>query len=196
MVEFLRERPMLIPEIHAHFFEGLDRVESLRVLHRLEQHRLVPMKIRLMEENGEGLFELCRNEGLDHAAVVFSVASESDDIGRSIIEKLIGKPINVWQRPIYHRRTVAEERATPRPASTAPTGDMVVLSAVPQNPKKQGTATFERFKHWVAGRTVAQCLAAGLAKADIPWDSDPSRKFVVLGTRAQWDAQQAGGMVA
>lgn len=184
---------MLTNERHAQYFRDLDRIQALRVLHRLEQQRLVPMRTRLEEESGEGLFRVCQREGLDHAAVVFSVAADSDDIGRAAIEKLIGKPIHVWQRPAYRQRTVAEERAVVRPTTSMPSGDMVVLSVVPKNPKKPGTATWARFQHWVPGRTVAECLAAGLQKADVPWDSDPSRKFVVLGTRAQWDAQQGGG---
>lgn len=188
-MEYLTERPLLTGR-HMPFFDGLSQVETLRVLTRLQQDQLVRRTETLAEASGEELFRLCQRLGLDHAAVVFSLGRDGDDIGRSAIEKLIGKPIYV-HRHSYVRRTVAQEREhLARPQASSPTSDMVVLSVVPTNPKKAGTATWSRFQHWVAGRTVGECLAAGLQKADIPWDSDPSRKFVVLGTKAQWEAQQ------
>lgn len=179
---------MLSAERHAELFAGLSPDETRRILSRLQQDQLVKRGTTLASASGEELFSLCQRTGLDHAAVVFSLACDGDDIGRSAIEKLIGKPIYV-HRPTYVRRTVAQERATPRPTTTMPSGEMVVLSVVP-NPKKPGSATWSRFQHWVAGRTVAECIAAGLQKVDVPWDADPSRKFVVLGTREQWLAQQ------
>ena len=186
----LRERPLLGPR-HLQYFTDLDVQQVTRIWSRLQEERYIRKGAYLPALTGEALFEACRRAGLDHCAVVFAMGREFDGIGRPALEKLIGHPIVTWRPPprVAQPPRVPGE-APPRPAGAAPTADMVVLSVKP-NPKKPGSATHERYKHWVVGRTLNECLAAGIAKADVPWDTDASRKFVVLGTRKQYEDQKA-----
>jgi hypothetical protein len=194
MVEYLTTRPMLTEERHAQYFRDLSTHETLRVLTRLEQDLLVPRSTRLDPVSGRSLFDLCQHEGLDHAAVVFSMGRETDGIGLPALEKLIGHPITVWRRPSYVQRTVQQERdllQARKSAGPHVSGEQVVLAVTP-NPKKPASSSWARYQHWVAGRTVAECLAAGLQRADVAWDTDPGRHFVVLGTRQQWEEAHGG----
>lgn len=194
MSDYLTVRPML-SERHLPQFSGLSHHEVLRTVVRLQQDQMLPPRIGYPSTvTGEWLFRLCREAGMDHAAVVFPLCRESDDIGLGALQKLIGKSINVWRRPVYEPRkpTVLRDgtAVAPRSAGTF-SPDMVVLSVVPTNPKKQGSSTWHRFQLWVPGRTIAQVMAAGLTRADVLWDIDASRRFVTIGTAQQWAEMQA-----
>lgn len=50
------------------------------------------------------------------------------------------------------------------------------ITFVAENPKRPGSASFDRFAKYKKGMTVAQALAAGVTRADIDWDS--KREFI------------------
>ena len=188
MQEYLGETPRLRSS-HRELFLSLTATEVARVATRLEQDLVLPRKLGVPHyADGEWLFKACMAEGLDHAGCVLPLCRESDSIGISALEKLVGRPIHVWRPRPRQPRLPTESGSTPRPASGGFSPSQIVLSVVP-NPKKAGSATWHRYKHWVAGDTVAQCMARGLTRADVQWDSDFSRGFVKLGSKEDWDAQ-------
>lgn len=50
------------------------------------------------------------------------------------------------------------------------------ITFVAENPKRPGSASFDRFAKYKKGMTVAQAIAAGVTRADIDWDS--KRDFI------------------
>lgn len=195
MQEYLSARPML-QERHRPNFSSLTHYEVIRTVVRLQQDLLLPRSAPYpIVATGDWLFDLCREAELDHAAVMFPLCREVDTIGVGALSKLLGHQLTVWKRP---ERTVPKPVVTsdgrvvpPRPAGTF-SPDMVVLSVVASNPKKPGSSTWHRFAIWQPGRTVAECMRLGLTRADVLWDIDASRKFVVLGSAKQWaDSQRA-----
>lgn len=192
MHEYLTTRPVL-QERHLPHFVALDHLEVTRAVARLQGDMLLPRTVVPHPATGEWLFETCRSAGLDHASVVFPLCREHDSVGLSALEKLVGRPLIVWRRPVHAPRpTIVTRDGAPVPPRSAGTfsPDMVVMSRVP-NPKKAGSSTWLRYRLWVPGQTVAQCMAAGLTRADVLWDIDEARRFVVLGTQQQWADQQA-----
>ena len=132
---------------------------------------------------GEDLWRVCRDAGLDHAGIVLTIAHETSLDGLSAIESLVGRPVRPWAA------TAREQQAAlPRPAARGVAvvrerlSDLQVVSAVGPNPKKPGSSTHLRFAHWVVGRTVSDCMRAGLTRADVDWDV--SRGFVTLAEPA------------
>lgn len=83
------------------------------------------------------------------------------------------------QTPLQQELAAAEAAAkqpktrAPRPEGSAPVGKLdesAVISFVAPNPRKQGTASRERYTHYAPGQTLAQALAAGVWREDIRWD--------------------------
>lgn len=54
--------------------------------------------------------------------------------------------------------------------------DAVVTVLVEENPRRKGTASFERFTHYRSGATVKQTIEAGVWREDMRWDV--SQKFI------------------
>ena len=50
------------------------------------------------------------------------------------------------------------------------------ITFVAPNPKRPGSASFDRFANYKKGMTVAQAIAAGVTRGDIDWDS--KRDFI------------------
>ena len=135
------------------------------------------------DQPGGWLFEQCRDSGLDQVSVVLPLCGDSDAEGRRIIEKLVGKPMNVWVPRVY-AAPPPRDPSTPEPGTFRP--DQVVLSVAP-NPKRLHTAAWEMYRKWRPGLTVAEVMRAGMSRAAVLWDIDGSRKFVRLGTREEWE---------
>jgi hypothetical protein len=62
------------------------------------------------------------------------------------------------------------------------TDPRVIVSVLP-NPKRPGSASFDRYALYRVGMTVDEAIAAGVKREDIAWDSASSRKFIVLESR-------------
>ena len=183
-VRYLSTTPRVVLERHRDKFLALSRDETCRVWVRLQQDQLVPRKWTTMPGSGEELYDRCSRLGLDQCQVVLAIVRERDQIGVSAIEKLVGSPIRVWSPPSRSLSALpaAALQVAPRQGSAPAANwhDLTVLSVAP-NPKKKGSATYARYQHWKVGRTVAECMLAGLTLADVKWDIDPSRRFVVVG---------------
>lgn len=192
MSQYLTTKPMLSASRHLSLFSSLSREEAIRALVRMEQDMILPRSIGIPPGvSGQWLFDLCLERGLDHASVCFPLCRESDDIGVQTLTKLVGRPITAWM-PRQQRLPLSRSSGSvPHAASNGGgfRGDQVVVSVAP-NPKKAGSATWHRYRHWRAGDTVAQCMERGLTRADVLWDIDGSRRFVVLGTREDLAARQ------
>jgi hypothetical protein len=191
---YLSTTPVL-EERHRAVFESLEPTEVMRAVVRMQQDMVLPRTVRPEGAiTGGWLFDLCRDRGLDHATTCFPLCRETDSIGVSALTKLVGRPITAWRPPPRAARPPTTPRVVGERTATASALDpaWVVLTAA-TNPKKPGSATWGRYRHWVPGRTLAECMRLGLTRADVIWDTDPSRRFVTLGTAAQWELQQRPG---
>lgn len=169
----------ILDERHQPRFEALSPICASLVLERLKQHCALRTSTGPVSSGAE-LFALCRDAGLDHAGVVLTLATETSRPGLQAIEVLVGHPIVEWSATVAARAATAPKLPARGVAVQKPrdVDGKFVVSVVP-NPKKPGSATHIRFAQWVVGRTVAQCMSAGLTRADVDWDV--SRNFVVLG---------------
>lgn len=84
--------------------------------------------------------------------------------------------------PVARPRTDAERARASRATATGPsTGrtlspDARIVSVAP-NPKRPGSASWDRYQKWRVGATLAEMRAEGMSAADVGWDG--SRGFVV-----------------
>lgn len=78
------------------------------------------------------------------------------------------------------RRTKFVEQPAPvrrgRTAAFAP--ERVIRLLRTDNPKKPGSATYQRYQRYRDGMTVGEALEAGITSADLAWDASPKRNFV------------------
>jgi hypothetical protein len=131
------------------------------------------------------LYAACEAAGLDQADVVLSLANSPEPLAVVALETVVGKPIQMgWPALRGKQRDPAtgqpKERPEPktkmqRVARPSKTDPRKIVAVVP-NPKKPGSASFDRFALYVVGMTVTQALAAGVKSADIDWDS--ARGFI------------------
>lgn len=130
--------------------------------------------------SGDDLFRVAQSAGLDHGGVVLTIVHDGTPAINAALEALVGRPIRPWSATAEAQRAAApkpQARGVAVVRERASDGKWVV--AVVANPKKPGSSTHIRFAQWVVGRTVTECMAAGLTRADVDWDV--SRGFVTLG---------------
>jgi len=178
----------MLGERHMPMFAALEVPEAHLVYSRLMAARALPPELCVAEpQSGEELFGLCQRAGLDHAGVVLTMARETSDIGMSAIAHLVGRPIAAWQRAVSERQAAAPPPVRRGVAAVQPRAEhsMVVVSHVP-NPKKAGSAGWERYNLWQVGALVSECIAAGMWPADVRWDL--SKGFVVLAAPSDPEA--------
>lgn len=141
-----------------------------------------------------GLFRMCEDAGFDQADVVCAVAGDSSPLAVQALEILAGIPVTVGTpcltkpKPVKVGTKSAEAPARvrePQPARAPRQSvtDPRVITAVVPNPKRPGSASFDRFALYRVGMTVNEAIAAGVKREDIAWDSDPSRRFITLESR-------------
>lgn len=184
----------MLPRYHSHFLALTpDQLASAWGA----VHRRYPDRIPACPADATPDEFLLRIEDsqLDHAQVVLCMAPATTLPAIEAVETLVGKPIirgRAQLTPSHSRASgyllqqqlAGGTNRQPRPSTTprqpAPSVDasMVVLSVVP-NPKKQGTASYDRFAKYRVGMTLGECYAAGISKGDIKWDTE--RSFVVFG---------------
>jgi hypothetical protein len=63
--------------------------------------------------------------------------------------------------------------------------DRIIRLLVSRNPKRVGSATYERFARYETGMTVARALALGLTRNDLRWDADHGFIRIEDGTEGQ-----------
>ena len=170
----------ILGERHQPRFEGLSPEGATLVLDRLVGCGALRRSAPRVQSGGE-LFEVCRLAGLDHAGVVLTLAAETSVVGLRALEQLVGRPISPWAESVEARQALVEKPPTRGVAAAAAAprpGDAQWVVAVRPNPKKPGSDTHVRYAQWVVGRTVRECLDAGLTRADLAWDV--TRGFITL----------------
>lgn len=167
-------------ERYEAIFRGMSREQAWRTYEILTRERVIPWNP--VPTDGPSLYTCLRQHGIDQARVVFALGREFDQLGVGIIEHVVGKPI-VRQRtsaPVLTRdgKPARASGGPSRPPPTRAEDSHVILEVAP-NPKKPGSSTFERYKHWEVGITVAEAMRRGLTRADVNWDIE--RGFVKIG---------------
>ncbi len=127
------------------------------------------------DDTAQALLDRLTLSRLDHASIVVPLCRSAT---RSTLETLIGHPVVLCAPRGSHSVAARARPRSPAQVSAAATDTRTVLTIVP-NPKKPGTASFERFRAYVVGETVAEASKRGLTTADLKWDLE--RGFVTLG---------------
>jgi hypothetical protein len=120
------------------------------------------------------LLRLVSASRMDHSTLLRGVFRTTDPTLLHAMETIVGRPITRIQRPTVHAPT----RRLTRPPRPRAKDDRVIHDIQP-NPKKVGSASYERFALYRDGMTVSEALAAGITTADMKWDSE--RGYVVIG---------------
>lgn len=84
--------------------------------------------------------------------------------------------------PVAKPKTPEEAKRAPAPITPEPITGTRVLSMVGPNPKKKGSASYDRFALYAVGDTEADLLAKGLRSADFRWDTE--RKYIAWTVQA------------
>ena len=132
------------------------------------RYRTIP----LFQERQE-LITLLHRLRLDHVALTMPLFREQTPNGISALEALVGKPITRIQKITRHSNPQRLSRP-PKPRANDPR----VITVQVQNPKKPGSASYDRFALYKDGMTVSEALAAGVTSGDVKWDSE--RGFICL----------------
>lgn len=141
--------------------------------------------------SGLELLELCEKAELSHVDVVLAVASDPRPSTTALLETLLGPGKSIEKAPpspamgdlppLKADGTSAYRAARPRPqpkrSTSAP--DLRIVLSVKPNPKRGAPAL--RYEHWRVGETVQSAIDRGMTRADVAWDTDPKRAFVILG---------------
>ena len=135
------------------------------------------------------IFTRCEEMSIDHADVVMSLSQDASPLAVRTLETLVGKPIERGWPALRGPAPVPKAAdGTPVPAREpkvrAPRNavtDPRVITHVAPNPKKPGSASFDRFALYRVGMTVNEAIAAGVKREDIAWDSDSKRGFIKFG---------------
>ena len=154
--------------------DSLDQESAALVASALSRRHGTPV-------SPDSLFDSCVALGVDQADVVLAVAHDPSPLAVRALETVVGKPIEygrpaLLQRhaPRYKSESVPQ-RAEPKSKLTrAPVQrtDPRKIVYVAPNPKKPGSASYDRFSRYVAGMTVTEAIAAGVTAADVKWDSE------------------------
>ncbi len=113
------------------------------------------------------LMRLIAQHGMDQRHLLRPMLRATDPTAVHAIETIVGRPITRITRAIKHQQPTRLTRA-PRPKAA---DNRTILSVLP-NPKKPGSASFDRYAKYQEGITVSDALSRGLTPGDIKWDVD------------------------
>jgi hypothetical protein len=172
----------MLQERHRHLFSALAPEQMTLVWNRVVQAWPTDMRqfLATPPNNSGGLFEVCRDAGLDHARVVLSLATEYNAVGRGTIETLVGHPIVPWAATVE-----AEERLrNPPPVRSTVTPaikvhDARVVISVAPNPHREDTGMYRAYQRWVVGAVVGDLLQRGMPSRSVR--RDIRHGYVVVG---------------
>lgn len=155
-------------------FDALDQDSAALIASAMTRRHGVPV-------SPDALYEACVSLGVDQADVVLSVAHDPSPQAIRALETVVGKPIE-YGRPALLQRHERKYKSSDVPQRTEPKSklsrtpvqrtDPRKIVFVAPNPKKPGSASYDRFARYVAGMTVTEALAAGVSSADVKWDSE------------------------
>lgn len=119
------------------------------------------------------LMRMIAQHRLDQRHVLQPMFRSNDPISVHAIETITGRPITRIKRITAHAQTQRLSRP-PRPQAQ----DNRIISTIQPNPKKPGSASYERYSLYKDGMTVSEARALGVTNADMKWDSE--RGYVVI----------------
>lgn len=134
----------------------------------------------------------CIAEHVSQAEVVMGMAHIPSVHAVLATEHLIMKPIDRrTASEVERERQALRPRAIAAPVSAreATTDTRLIRILCDGNPKRRGTASYDRFQLYVDGMTVAQFLAKGGTRGDLTWDQE--RAFVRLAPADEAEAKAA-----
>ena len=127
-------------------------------------------------DSGADIVSFCRQTHVSHAEVVMSMRHDPSPLAVSTVEALIMKSID--RRTPSQVEREREAALPPRPvvatvrSSERTTDQRIIRVLAATNPKRAGTASYDRFQWYVDGMTVAAYMAKGGGTADIKWDTE------------------------
>lgn len=176
-------------EKHAELYGALTPQEASTVWACLHQNGLLELPPPA-EVCGQELALRCSD--MSHVEVVLSMSRNTDPVAMDALEKLIARPIYFAARgesgvasadiegrplkvPVGYRRGEPPSVAMPEPVRRRAQGqtmkrDPRVIYAVQENPKRPGSAAYERYKLYRVGLSMDAAMAMGVTRADIRWD--------------------------
>lgn len=191
---------------HTALYHNLSAPQAQILASRLLEHGLV-REAQILETlpdedftkvSGPMVADWCRS--LSHAQVVLALVRERDELALSALEVLIEKPIYMCAPgetsepltdclgrplplPVGHRR--GEPAPETQPGYTPPgprpvrsVHDPRIIESVVPNPKRKGSAAYDRFKLYLVGQEVEASIRNGVTRADVRWDAKMG--FIVL----------------
>lgn len=132
------------------------------------------------EVDGSILFRKLVEHGVDHKTACMSLANDPSITAITILEKVVGKPIQRLvpkAEPVVNSsriRAQLEPGAKPKLIKNDP---RVIYDIIP-NPKKMGSKSYERYEFYREGMTVMEFIQAGGTTGDI--QHDVSKGFIKL----------------
>lgn len=164
-----------LSERHHPQFTALAPAEAQLVWNRITQRWPDDTRaVRQPPADGDELFDDCQLCGLDQVRVVLSVADLGNDTGRTVIEKLIGRPIIPWAASVEAKQDDPCDVCDGPAAQAArhrkqPPDTRIVLSVGPQ-PHTPGTLIHASYECWRVGDTVQQCRVRGVVRNGVRRD--------------------------
>lgn len=131
-------------------------------LARTQKNYKSPTKI-----DGISVFKACESAKLDQSMVITSIAGESSPDGLAALSILTGKEITVVPEKVKKTRTKRDGVSTDFRYD-----DPRIITNLRPNQKRQGSASHARYNLYVEGMSINQAIAAGVARADIAWDTE------------------------
>lgn len=134
---------------------------------------------------GDAVFKACQTAKLTQDDVVKALEVDVTDEVAAILTTITGSP-HEGGTGTKARQKIAQRVGLPK-------NDPRVIVELKPNPKREGTASHARYQGYDVGMTVEEAKKAGLTSGDIRWDSDESRKHIIL---AEPDSDEAKKAVA
>lgn len=156
--------------LRAEQYDRLARLTDDQARVVLSRHRTIPQPD---EPATTRLLALAVQKSMDQRLLLMPCFRTQDQVEISAIETIVGKPITRIHKATKHAGLIRPGR--PRPPKP---DDNRVITQVTPNPKKPGSASYERYAKYQPGMTVQEALNAGVTTGDIKWDSE--RGFITL----------------
>lgn len=130
-----------------------------------------PTRIQLANHLGlsphKPVYPQLRSRGYFTADVVLTLLAIGTADARAGAQAIIGKPIEVCRPGPHYRETVSVIDQIASLPETVPPADRRKVLSVERNPRLPTTDSFQRYKHFRPGRTVAQLIGLGVTRKDL-----------------------------
>lgn len=145
-----------------------DRIAALtdEQARRLLRHHL---KLIIPEDDPAvpRLLSLTQSAKYDQRRLLLPLFRTTDPVEIATIETVVGRPITHIRRITAHVGPVRPGRPKPPPRE-----DNRTITSIVPNPKKYGSASYQRYEAYREGMTVSEAKAAGITSGDLKWDTE------------------------